>query len=242
VWVDGFVVQRFPVTNREYVAFLDDLVDQGRVQDALRFAPSERRSEDDTSDRAIIYGRRADGHFELVEDADGDLWGWDWPVLMLDWVGVHAYLEWLSERTGQAWRLPWELEWEKMARGTDARTYPWGDFIDPSWACTIESHADRPLVTDVDQYPVDESPYGIRGLGGGVYDLCGDRYEADGPSLSEGRFQPVTITRGQESSELVVVRGGCWTRAENHARSAGRGRSRALERNPLWCFRPVRSL
>ena len=64
---------------------------------------------------------------------------------MVDWYGAHAYTRWLREVEGKAWRLPFELEWEKAARGTDGRFYPWGDYLDSSWLSMRESHAGRPM-------------------------------------------------------------------------------------------------
>ena len=68
---------------------------------------------------------------------------------MVDWHGAQAFAAWESARTGQPWRLPRELAWEKAARGVDGRFYPWGDGFDPSWASMRRSHRGRPLATAV---------------------------------------------------------------------------------------------
>ena len=62
LWCDAFIVRRFPVTNREYQAFLDDLVDQGREEHALRWAPREA-SGPQGNEGALIYVRDENGHF-----------------------------------------------------------------------------------------------------------------------------------------------------------------------------------
>ncbi|MCP5024823.1 MAG: formylglycine-generating enzyme family protein, partial [Actinomycetia bacterium] len=144
-------------------------------EDALRWAPREAAGQQGKQG-ALIYGRDEHGHFRLVPDADGDLWELDWPVLNVDWYCATAYAAWHAARTGQPWRLPWDFEWEKAARGVDGRIFPWGDGIDPTYACFRDSHPGRPLPQLVDSFPLDVSPCGVRGLGGNVRDWCVDHW------------------------------------------------------------------
>ncbi len=205
-WVDGFVLRRFPVTNRAYLAFLDALVAQGRTEEALRHAPRERGG---TAGElgALIYG--FDGRrFSLRPDADGDIWEPDWPVLMVDWFGAQAYAAHQAALDGLPWTLPGDLAWEKAARGVDRRFYPWGDTFDPSWAHTRDSHRGRPVVAPVDTYPVDQSVYGVRGLAGNTLDWIADlRTEAEGADWRQHR----------------TYRGGGWYDSPWGARVANRG-------------------
>jgi formylglycine-generating enzyme required for sulfatase activity len=173
VWVDGFSLSRVHVTNRDYLGFLDDLVAQGREADALRHAPRERGGTVGEQG-SLIYGYEG-GRFSLRPDADGDVWLPDCPVTMVDWLGAAAFAAWQAARTGQAWRLPHELEWEKGARGVDGRFFPWGDGFDPSWCCIRASHQGRRLPAEVGRYPVDESVYGARDLAGNMRDCTAHR-------------------------------------------------------------------
>ena len=75
-------MSRFQVTNREYLAFLNSLVDAGREDDALQWVPRERSGRAGELG-AMIYGRDENGRFILVSDADGDIWGLEWPVCMV---------------------------------------------------------------------------------------------------------------------------------------------------------------
>ena len=218
LWAADFAIQRFPVTNRNYLAFLNDLVARGREEDALAFAPRERGSFG--SPGAVIYGY-ADGAFFLQPDADGDVWMPEWPVLYVTLPGAEAYAAWLSDRTGRTWRLPTELEWEKAARGVDGRKYPWGDFCDPTWARSKESTQERNLPCDVDTYPIDESPYGVRGMAGNVRERCADLYRRDeGPTLLDEFKVP---TAGEPGDGMRPIRGGSWGDSSTSGRCASRG-------------------
>ncbi len=193
VWIDGFVIRRFPVTNAEYLAFLNDLVKQGRADDAERYVPRERSGQVDRPG-ARIYGVNERGQYALVADSDGDMWSADYPVFLVDAPSAAAFATWEQQRSGGAWRLPTELEREKAGRGADGRFFPWGDFFDPTWACLRDSHAKRPLPATVEEYVTDESPYGVRGLAGNASDWC----------------------------QNLVVRGGTWSTSATLARLAYR--------------------
>lgn len=151
-WVGAFLIGRYPVTCAEWLAFVRALDAAGHGEQA---------------DRVAIEGfRRSPDGWELP-----DGWEPDQPVRRVTFVAASAYAAWIAERTGRPWRLPRELEWEKAARGVDARTYPWGNYLDTSWCCTADSHRDtHPKPASIHDYPLDESPYGVRGFGGNVRD------------------------------------------------------------------------
>lgn len=237
LWCRPLVVRRGPVTNTEYIAFLDDLVAQGREQDAKRFVPRERAGQAGQLG-AMIYGRKH-GRFVLEEDADGDLWEPDWPVVMVDWQGARAFCAWEGARTGEAWRLPSELEWEKAARGVDGRWYPWGDYIDPSWCCLQDSVADRPLPAAFGAWPVDESPYGLFGMGGNVRDWCADAQLADGPETPGCTV--VAHPAPAPAGAVRMHRGGCWGSTLRGARVAKRDGNTPDYRDATLGFRLVRT-
>jgi serine/threonine-protein kinase len=208
VWVEDFVIKRHPVTNYQYLAFLNDLLEQGRESDALRFVPRERSGASEQAG-AMIYGRDAHGYFALREDTDGDRWRPEWPVVMVNWHGAVAYARWLRSRTGKPWRLPWEVEWEKAARGVDGRLYPWGDQFDPSWCCMRHSRQFGQMIDSIDSFSIDESVYGVRGMAGNVSDWCLDLFSAHRLAQPLQRFKPPTILRNPEAARRVV-RGGNW--------------------------------
>jgi serine/threonine protein kinase/formylglycine-generating enzyme required for sulfatase activity len=232
LWVDSFVIDRFPVTNRQYLEFLNDLASQGRGEEALRHAPRERTG---TGLARTIYVRDERGRFSVGTDEDGDAWDPDWPVVLIDWDDANAYAAWRAQSTGLPWRLPSEWEWEKAARGVDGRSYPWGDHAEDTWACTLHAHTGRPLLSVVDSYPEDESPYGVRGCAGNVHEWC---LEPHAPP----RIAPHTRAPRPPAgpSDLRITRGGAWNLAIRHARCAMRHGTQAHSRLPYIGFRLAR--
>jgi len=173
---------------------------------------------------AAVYGRRDDGGFELVPDAEGDIWDPDWPVVLVPWDAARSYAAWRARTTGLPWRLPSEVEWEKAARGVDGRSYPWGEHLDLTWCLTQDSHAGRMMPARVQAFPDDESVYGVRGMAGNTRDWC---READGetePCLVEGRLILPPLTQG-DPNLLRLSRGGCWYSHQRDARAASRVKS-----------------
>ena len=234
LWAEAFAIGRFPVSNRQLIEYLDDLVATGREEEALRHAPRERAGTVGEQG-ALIFGRGADGRFVLRPDADGDEWDLDWPACMVDLAGAAAWCRWLAGRTGLPWRLPGELEWEKAARGVDGRIYPWGDHLDPSWCCMRDTHEEKMLPAVVDSFPVDESPYGVRGMGGNARDWCVNVLQDDGLPPSGGRVRTPEGPRGAD-------RGGGWSNYAEDCRAAARLENMPIYRYYNLGFRALRTL
>ncbi|MCB9693116.1 MAG: SUMF1/EgtB/PvdO family nonheme iron enzyme [Alphaproteobacteria bacterium] len=136
-----------------------------------------------------------------LRDADPDL-----PITGVDFATARAYAAWVAKRTGEAWRLPNEHEWEKAARGVDGRTYPWGERYESGWARTADGQA-RPGPAKVHEALADESPYGIRGMAGGVRCWCVDPWSVAGRPIL-GRW--VEAGGSGSRNDPRVIRGGSW--------------------------------
>lgn len=240
IWVDSFIIKPTPVTNREYLYFLNDLVRNGFESDALRCVPRERSGHLDHLG-SMIYGQDAEGFFRLVPDGDGDLWKLDWPVMMVDWYGAFCYTEWLAKTTGEPWRLPHELEWEKAARGVDGRSYPWGDGFDPSYCCMMNSHEHNPLPVEVDSFSIDQSVYGVMGMGGNVMDWTNTSRVETWDELLVNQAPRIEVHTLQTSTHKVF-RGGCWNLNADESRCSSRSGRSPSRRFGVLGFRVCRSL
>ena len=212
VWIDGFFLGRYPVTHGEYLAFLNDLIAKGRLDEALEACPKNTAGS--------AYGQDREGPFTLEGGALEPLPLADRPVSFVTWHAAMAYVRWLSDTVGRSFRLPDELEREKSARGADGRFYPFGDHLDPRFACVLESHTAPPAPVSVYESPLDESPYGARGLAGNSRDWCLGVWRQDGPPIDAGRLRLDPAAPGD--TDFRAVRGGAWGSPGNFSRSACR--------------------
>ncbi|MCK6528378.1 bifunctional serine/threonine-protein kinase/formylglycine-generating enzyme family protein [Myxococcota bacterium] len=223
VWLDAFVLRRYPVTNEGYIAWLDSLVGEGREDEAARRCPREQGGTMGRSG-SPIYGRDPQGRFLLRPDSEGDVWRPDWPVVRVGWADAVEFARGEACRSGQPWRLPGEWEREKAARGVDGRWFPWGDGVDASRCCCRDSHAGRPLLAPVSSFPVDESPYGVRGCAGNSRDWCADAWVTADP-LRDGEAATIRWTGDdawREAGSYRAFRGGGWSSASRLSRAAHR--------------------
>lgn len=243
VWVDPFVVRRHPITNAELLAMVNAVVASRdpRAEEIVAGVVPRHRGATAAEPGPIVWPRGADGRFELGMDDEGLSWEPRAPAYMITWHGAMTYAAWLAAATARLYRLPGELEYEKAARGVDARAFPWGDFFDPSWASMRLSRGGVPRPTLVDDFPVDESPYGARGLAGGVVEWCADEYRREGPPLPGGRYEPPLALTAAAPPMERTLRGGCFLFDSFLLRAASRHSTTSVVRDVSLGFRLVRS-
>jgi formylglycine-generating enzyme required for sulfatase activity len=145
------------------------------------------------------------------------------PIAYISWADAAAFCQWLSRETGQTVRLPTEAEWEKAARGTDGRLYPWGNERDKTKLNSYEGGVRD--TTPVGRYsPQGDSPYGVADMAGNVWEWCATKYDQSYKSY------PYDTAEDEWSADYLaepgfrVLRGGSWNNNLHDARCADRYR------------------
>ena len=194
-----YYIDEFPVTNEQFCQFLNaSLPGEELLREWIDLEGEFMR------ERCRIRKRK--GRYWCEKGYDRH------PVIYVSWYGAKEYASWAGKR------LPTEQEWEKAARGTDGRLYPWGDEFDRSFCNTKEGGLNS--TSPVDRFPKGKSLYGC-------YDMAGNVWEW-------------TSSFFDEEEDRMAVRGGSWLLNQALARCAARVRTLPYDWYLSLGFRCVR--
>ena len=198
----GYFIDQFEVTTSQYKKFIDG---------TGREAPEDKHRPD-------LYPWKREGGFPPTLA--------NHPVIYVSWFDADAYCQWAGNR------LPSEAEWEKAARGTDGRIWPWGNNFDPAnanvreyWSKVYKPEKDNIKdkrkdyagTMSVGSFSGDVSPYGVFDLGGNVSEWTSSWYQA---------YPESTLKRRAFGEVNRVVRGGASVlEGDLYGRSAHRTRA-----------------
>ena len=200
----SFYIGKYEVTNKQFKKFVDANPQWGKGRVDSKYASK-------------YYLKHWNGDTYPSDKADH-------PVVYVDWHQSIGYCSWVGKR------LPTEAEWEKAARGTDGRTYPWGNEWDAN-----KANASRGKGTaQVGSFDTAKSPYGTYDMAGNVWEWTQDWYSETYYSRS-----PIHDPTGPASGSLKVIRGGAWSSVQQECRTVNRATSLPGTRHHNTGFRLV---
>ncbi|WP_326912890.1 formylglycine-generating enzyme family protein [Rhizobium johnstonii] len=236
IHLDTFFIDKYPITTSQYDAWVE----------AFEKLPAQRK-------RSFDHPGQPRNKSHRRNTVDDPRFAANHPVVGIDWFDAWAYARFHGKS------LPTEWQWEKAARGTDGRWYPWGNMFDPTavryagetygremvdltdWVAQLSqgyAHFPQTTTAPVDAHPEGNSPYGVA-------DMCGNSWEFTTTCFFTGEtvraafadFTPIELMGSREGH--VVIRGGAWSSPHPLIGAAYRGFDLLTDRHTEIGFRCV---
>jgi formylglycine-generating enzyme required for sulfatase activity len=181
VILDTFWIDKYEVTSAKFAQFLN-----AHLEDATRYLEPG----------SAVTIEIKNGRYQPRSGLES------LPANRVSWYGADAYCRWVGKR------LPTEAQWEKAARGTDRRMFPWGNEWPTNDRVTFRrkfAQKGFSVMEPVDALPAGKSPYGAHHMAGNVWEWVADWYDSDYYEES-----PKENPQGPESGISKTLRGGNW--------------------------------
>ncbi len=206
IYLDSYYIDQFAVSNEQFCSFLNQERD---------------RSFDLLDAVAQVCAFHPASHIEAVSDMAQPRAGCEQYPAIVPWAFARMYAEWIGGS------LPSEAQWEKAARGSDGRRFPWGN----DFPGLVDYLCNRgPELKEVDACPRGRSPYGCYNMAGNVWDWCLDSYSGDFYAR-----MPETNPLNLEGGDHPAYRGGSYNFRPSYFH---RTTCRAIE-SAEYCGNPV---
>lgn len=231
-----YYIDKYPVTNAEYDIFVEDI----KINGDRHFRHPDQ-PEDKNHTRNTIY----DDRFKP-----------DHPVTGVDWYDAYAYAKWSGKD------LPTEKQWEKAARGTDGRLYPWGDDFNINYVnCLLGSDKTDITLTEwrhclcgtsnilpgnsttysIDKIKENISPYGVVGMVGNCWEYTKTNYYTK--EDLDPQFKGLDVSEFlQDRDGYPVIKGGAWSSVSDMVSTWFRGKDLLTDRHCEIGFRCVKNI
>lgn len=210
----SFLISRYPITNTQYYKFVEEA---GYLEPRYWMEATRAGVWNAGKVKSQADDQPQSGPYDFGKPLNLP----NHPVVGITWYDAMAYCRWLTEKLRASGkldqyeqiRLPTEAEWEKAARGTDGRRYPWGDAWDAKYSNCLETGIGS--ATTVGTFPHSASPYGVE-------DMAGNVWEWTNSAVARFPYNPADGREDPGIDKPRVIRGGSWRSYPTQVRAASR--------------------
>lgn len=202
IWLDSYYIAKFEATAQDLARFMNSTQASAALKQQHVYSWSHGGEAEQLTGAGCTLTQDSQGRFVPANPDQKH------PATYLSWSQADAFARWMG------FRLPSDAEWQKAARGTDQRIWPWGDaYPDDTYALFSFGRACSPA--SVDAYPKGVSPYGLFNMAGNVSEhVAGEYNYAAEAKLQDGEHNPLPLQQEASSSDQPrkqIRHGGSWS-------------------------------